>query len=200
MSVIFICAALLVTFTYTKPTWSARTGSGDIKQKSIAELREEKVKYEEALEKTREIERVRDGLQSKYNALRAEDHDRLNKFLPDGIDSVRMIVDLDNAARTHGLVAHDIVVIDPRDSRSGTPAAQSESVNDRDFFSYVNLNFNVTGTYDNLAGFLGDMEKSLRTFDVSKLNIDPAPPKDELSKSNFPEYKLTISLKVYYLN
>jgi Tfp pilus assembly protein PilO len=196
MSVVFICAALLLSFTYTKPTYNATTGSQDNKQKSIVELKDEVVRYEEALEKTREIERVRDGLQAKYDALTPEQMERLNKFLPDGIDSVRLIVDLDNAARTHGLIMHDIVVADSKE-RSSNPDSPDNSA--LGLYSFVNLSFNVTGTYDNLAAFLKDIETSLRVMDVSRASILAGPVKDDGSKL-LPTYLLNLVLKAYYLN
>src|SRR3989338_4165963 len=98
MSIIFILAALLMTFGYTNPAYRGPSGSTEISKKSVNELIEEKTRYEEALQKTREIEEVRNGLLTKYNQVTDADRQSLSRMIPSNIDSVRLVVDVSNIA------------------------------------------------------------------------------------------------------
>lgn len=200
MSMIFIFAAVFLTLSYTNPTYSGETGSKEWSEQTIAELKVEKNRYDEALEKTRNIERARDGLEAKYNSIGKEGEERINTMLPRGIDSVRLIVDIDNIARFYGLTMSNIKVADPKDR--GRTSEEVESAPKPGSYSFVNLDFEVEGSYESLANFLKDLGESLRILDVTKVTIESAKPKLIEGQKIGPEelvYKMKIILKAYYL-
>lgn len=204
MSIIFILAGLVLTFSYTNPTYRGMSGNPDISKKSVVELIDEKTKYEAAIQKTKEIEEVRNGLQTKYNLITNIDKQRLDKMIPSNIDSVRLIIDVNNVASAYGMSLRDISISDAPAStaRKDAPVLGTQSGT----YSYENLSFSLTGSYDNLVSFLFDLEKNLRISDVTSLSLDPAD-KESASASDSktkntktdPQYKMKITLKTYFL-
>lgn len=200
MSVIFILAALGLTFGYTNPTYRGVTGNTDIAKESIKELVGEKAQYEAALQRTREIEEVRNGLLTKYNLITEFDRANLDKMVPDNIDSVRLVIDVNNIAASYNMSLRDIVISEPPVSttrKDGSVAIARPTI-----YSYINLGFSVTGTYSNLVSFLSDLEKDLRLNDIDSLNIGEP---DETSSSGaeskatpIAQYKMKVSFKTYF--
>ena len=70
----------LTFFFYTKPTYEAvQNTSAQVDQ------------YNAALDKAAELQQLKQSLLSRYNAFSSNDLDRLQKFLPDHVDNVRLI-------------------------------------------------------------------------------------------------------------
>lgn len=203
MSVIFILAALGITFGYTSSTYRGVSGNSDISKKSVKELIEEKNKYKAAMEKVREIEEVRNGFITKRNLIKDTDNAKLNKMIPDNIDSVRLIIDVNNIAATLGMSLRDITISDAPVAapRKDNPASLSDS----NPYSYVILSFSLTGTYSDLVSFLFNLERSLRLSDVTSLNIESATESQISTDTKVktpkgdPKYKMKVSLKTYFL-
>ncbi len=207
MSIIFILAALGLTFGYTNPTYRGASGSTDVSKKSVTELIEERTQYTAALQKTREIEEVRNGLLTKYNLISEADRANLGKMIPDNIDSVRLIIDINNIATAYNMSLRDIDISDAK-----IPAARKDnpgSLLTPTGYSYINLGFSVTGTYASVLSFLSDLEKDLRLSDIASLSLVPSGDvsqtgqggsgsKTKVVKTD-PQYKMEISLKTYYL-
>ena len=60
--------------------------------------------YQEAIDNSAKLIKVRDDVLRAYNSLTVEDKDRLNKIVPDNVDNVRLIIDVkDDIAARHGL-------------------------------------------------------------------------------------------------
>ena len=66
-------------------------------------------------------EQLKQSLLSRFNAFKTEDLDRLRKLLPDHVDNVRLILDLDNLAARHGMALQNVVISEPA-SESGARA------------------------------------------------------------------------------
>jgi Tfp pilus assembly protein PilO len=206
ISIIFILAALGLTFGYTYPRYNSLTGSPDLAAKSVVELKEAQIQYEEALRKTAEIEEIRNGLLTRYNSISEADRARINKLMPDNIDSVRLVVDINNTASLYGMSLRDISLTMPSQSleRKDTQATVVQS----QLYSYAMLSFSVTGVYNNLTSFLGSLEKSLRVADITNLSIESVSPLSSsesavAKKVNVPAeslYKMKVSLRTYYLS
>lgn len=201
ISIIFIIASLLLTFIYVSPTYNGITGSSEITKKSVKELKAEKERYVAALQKVREIEEVRNGLLTKYNAIQGSDREKLIKMVPENIDSVRLIIDINNIASAYNFTLKDISINQApttpvrRDSSEVVPTTQKN-------YSYVTLSFNVTGAYNNLMAFMSDLERSLRIIDIEALKIDiienqSAPTKGKTQGEL--NYKMSVTMKTYFM-
>ncbi|TSC55978.1 MAG: Uncharacterized protein Greene041679_550 [Parcubacteria group bacterium Greene0416_79] len=164
---LFILAAAGLFFGYVNSTYRTPSGSPERLKKSIVELRAERTEYEEALLKAREIELAQTGLLDTYNSIKEEDRERILKLLPDHIDSVRFIIDVNTIAAGYGLTLQNIALLDDgaaeEDSSSIGPHAASSRA--------VLFRFSVSGPYDAFRSFLRDIESSLRLIDAENITF-----------------------------
>lgn len=179
----FIClaSAIALFFFYTKPAYD---GLDTVKEKIT--------QYNQALDKAAELQRLKQSLLSRYNSFNPADIDRLHKLLPDHVDNVRLVLDLDTLASKHGLALQNVVIsaAAPED-----PAAAEIIGPSLEEYGSLTLGFATTGAYDRFVTFLADLEKSLRVVDVVELKITPA----ASTVGAEPTYRFDIVLRTYWL-
>lgn len=136
----------------------------DPKYQEVKALRAEAASYEEALSNSRNIQAERDKLLSKYNTFASEDIARLERLLPDTVDNVRLVLDINNIAGRYGMIIRDV--------RLSSPAKDGKTLgpDNRDYGS-LTLQFAVAANYQNFSRFLRDLEASLRVVDVSSISF-----------------------------
>jgi Tfp pilus assembly protein PilO len=179
MSKLFVPLILLIAsvglfFGFIDPTYE-----------SIKTLQDEEAKYDEALTKSKELQALRDQLLAKYNSFTESDLERLEKLLPDNVDNVRLILDLDSIASAYGIKIKNMQV-----QREGaTTQAGTVGPSQKPYESVV-LSFRFSASYDNLSRFLNDLESSLRIVDVTKLTFTQ--PSGDL-------YDFSVSIRTYWL-
>lgn len=185
-SVISIVAAGAIFFLYTQPTYdTVKAASADIAQ------------YDEALSKAAELQELKQTLLSKYNTFNPMDIERLQKLLPDHVDNVRLILDIDSIAGRHGMATQNVVVSSSQTANSSQTAIGTVS-SSRQKYDSLTVKFTSQGTYDNFRGFLEDMQRSLRIVDLVSLTItrtSDAPPAPGTS----PLYNYEVTMRTYWL-
>lgn len=212
---ILIVASVWLFLGYTNPTYTGKTDSVEPAGKSIVELQTDEQNYRNALTKSKEIERSITDLSAKFSALKPTDVEKVEKLLPDHIDTVRLILDINNAAAKYGMSLNDIVLSAPgvvsgsaisanSFANSPNPVLARTIVNsNQDIgpsgspYGSVRLGFNVSGSYDNFLRFLGELESSLRIVDVTSLSFRTAKTTATQAPSDIYNYSMTI--RTYYL-
>lgn len=188
ISIFLILTSIGVFFGYLNPTYGGVTGNVDLKEQSIRELKEEQGRYVDALNKTKEIEQARTGLLEQFALIPANGRERLERLLPDHIDSVRLIIDVNNIAAQYGMTLKNISLDKP------DTATASETSNDlgpsTGRFKAVGLKFSVEGSYDNFRSFVRDLEQSLRLVDIDTISFS----------SSEDVYGYSIGISTYHLN
>lgn len=179
ISILLVLLSAGLFFGYIDPTY------GEIKA-----LKAEKAEYEQALNNSRELQAERDELLEKLNTFRTADLEKLSKLLPDNIDNVRLIIDIDTVASRYGMRVRDFItsaagggeegIIGPNNSPYGT----------------ITLAFSTTGTYETFMAFLSDLERSLRLIDVVDIGFE-APLEEGRAAAGIYDYKVTI--RTYWL-
>lgn len=164
----------------------------------VAELRKTQAAYAEALENSRKLLAVRDDLAAKYRSFSLEDISRLEKLMPDNVDNIRLILNIDKIAKQYGMLPADIKFdatategkanIDTTKPR--TPAEAQEL--NRPYGTF-DLEFSVTGTYPKFLAFLRDLEQSLRIIDVEAVAFAAG------SGEATGTYRYTFKIKTYWL-
>ncbi|PIT97013.1 hypothetical protein COT82_00085 [Candidatus Campbellbacteria bacterium CG10_big_fil_rev_8_21_14_0_10_35_52] len=175
--IIFILISIGLFFIYIDPVYS------DIQLK-ISERNE----FNNALDKSRELREVRDRLLSLYNTFSTNDLDNLKKLLPDNVDNVRLILDIDYIASTYGMRIKN-VTINKKDNREVGVIGPSNKL-----FESVKLSFSVVSSYDNFIQFVRNIEKSLRVVDITEVSLIQQG--DEINNLTY-EYR--IGLETYWL-
>lgn len=172
---IIVAASIGLFYWYTNPQYQV-----------VKELKAEAAQYDQALDNSKELLAVRDTLLSKYNTFRNEDLTRLQKLLPDTVDNVRLVLDLDTIASRYGMRINAVSVgTQGIEERSRTAVGPQDTP-----YGSVILTFQVATTYPTFIRFLQDLEQSLRLTDV--VSITFAEPRGDLT-----EYR--ISLRTYWL-
>jgi Tfp pilus assembly protein PilO len=174
--------AVALFLLYTKPAYD-----------SVQALQAENESYDLALEKAAELQRLKQSLLSRYNAFNPADIERLHKLLPDHIDNVRLILDLDTLASRHGLAIQNMAVSRPGEEDTGNRNVIGPS---RASFDSVTFSFATAATYDDIQIFLADLEDSLRIVDLVSLSIDGG---GLQPSGGEPVYNFSITLRTYWL-
>ncbi len=147
-------------------------------------LQAEAASYDQALNNSKELQKVRDALLAKYNTFSNESLDRLEKLLPDAVDNVRLVLDIDHISSKYGMILRNVRVTEaPKDSKN------SFGPDTRNFGSVI-LTFSVSSSYENLVPFIIDLEQSLRLVDITSIAF-------KATDKNFSDYE--ISIKTYWL-
>jgi len=90
----------------------------------VNEVRVVNTQYLSAIDSADRLIKVRDAVLKDYNALSSEDRDRLDKMLPNTVDNIRLIIDLNSVALRHGFSLRDIKAAASNANQGGLPASQ----------------------------------------------------------------------------
>lgn len=187
MPTILIGVSIALFFTFTKPLFQ-----------DIVLLREEMMAYNQALDNSKALENERDKLTQKYNAIGGENLNKLQKLLPEGVDNIRLILELEKLALPYNMVLRDVQYdATQKDSSVNSGVIQSEAINQnlRKDYGIWNLEFSTEGTYNNFLNFIKDLENNLRIVDIASVSFSSNSSSDILSDI----YKYNFKIRTYWL-
>ena len=188
LSVVGLVIAGGIFFFFTQPTYDA-----------VKVLRREIGEYDQALDKASELQQLKQSLLSRYNAFNPADIDRLHKMLPDHVDNVRLVLDLDYLASTNGMALQNVIISNPL-SEAGSPGVISAIGGGRQKYDSLTLKFATRGTYQSFVTFLQELEASLRIVDLISLNIErEVSSQSETRSEPEPTYRYDMTLRTYWL-
>ena len=146
-------------------------------------LRKQISALDETFSNSKRIQEVRDTLFAKFNAIPNSDISRLEKILPNNVDNVKLILELDRIASQQGMDIKKINVKEASGEESGLgPSGRG--------YGTIDIGLTLTGSYSAFRGFLSALEKSLRIVDVTSLNFRAA-------GFDFDQYNITV--RTYWL-
>lgn len=180
-SLIAIVAAGALFFLYTKPAYD-----------SVKMLQADIAEYDQALTKAAELQRLKQSLLSRFNSFNPADVERLHKLLPDHVDNVRLVLDLDTLASKHALALQNVVISEASEVTSDDVTSIGSNA---EKYDSLTLRFATQGTYQRFVDFVTDLESSLRVVDVVALSIaqsQEAPGVD-------PVYRFDMTVRTYWL-
>ncbi len=168
---LLIAISIGLFFVYINPAYS-----------EIGALRDQNKSLTAALDRAQQAGIKRDQLLSKRNQFSTEDLNRLQKILPDSIDNIRLVVDINSIAVKYG-TSIKAVKVEPVVNTPGSPAPATP-------YDGATITFDIVLTYDNFLSFLADIERNLRLTDVVAVSFDTG------DKS---VYQYNVTLKTYRL-
>ncbi len=172
ISIVLILASAGLFFGYIDPTYAF-----------VSEQRREKADYDRALNKSKELQAERDKFLEKYNEMSEIERGDLSKLLPDNIDNVRLILDIDEMAKKYGMRIRNFKT--DATEKTDTIGAGSSP------FGTLNLSFSTTAPYGTFLSFVRDLEQSLRLIDITGVEFTSSDTND------LYDYKVTV--KTYWL-
>jgi Tfp pilus assembly protein PilO len=185
-SLIFVGAAGAIFFLYTKPAYDG-----------VRDAQELIVQYDQALNKAAELQRLKQTLLSRYNSFNPTDVDRLHKLLPDHVDNVRLVLDLDTLASQYGFALQNVVIDAPGTAASAGTDQVLAIGPDRQTYDSLTLRFATSGTYPKFVEFIKALEGTLRIVDVVALTMNAD--STIAGSASDPNYRFDITLRTYWL-
>src|SRR5258708_7571843 len=110
MPIVLIGIAITVFFVFTNPIYSNTSG-----------LKTQIASYSDALANSKALQSQRDALTAKYNAINPDDLAKLQKLLPDNVDNIRLILEIEQIASPYGMALTNVKY--GADSSASTTAA-----------------------------------------------------------------------------
>lgn len=175
--IVLVAVAIAVFVWYTNPTYQ-----------EIQRVRAEVAGYDEALTKSKELQEIRNRLVSKYNTFSPDDVRTLERLLPDHVDNIRLIIDIDNIAARYNLRIRNVALRDEGRGRNERSAVALGSSGDP--VGVVELGFSISATYADFLRFLKDLEQSLRIVDVTGISFS-------VGQGDLNDY--SVSIRTYWL-
>jgi hypothetical protein len=172
VSLVLILASFGLFFGFVDPTYM-----------KVKEVLAEKADYDKALDNSKELQVEREKIQEKLNAIPEVEIEKLKKMIPDHIDNVRLILDIDEMAKTYHMRIRNFET---------EAVAKKETIGkDSALYGTLTLSFSTTATYNTFLAFMRDLEQSLRIIDVTGITFTATEGVD------IYDYKVTI--KTYWL-
>lgn len=176
--------ALLVSFgiffAYVGPTWSG----------SVAETKAAIALDDQALVAASRYAKQQNDLAEKRNAIDPENLTRLTAFLPDSVDNVGLILDLNALAARSGFSLSNIDVTLNTISTADISTGQMLPSPGTSYVGSVDLSLSAVGTYTAFQAFLAGVERSARLLDVQSIAV---------KGSETGVYNYEIKLRLYWL-
>lgn len=159
----------------------------DPEYKKVKALRAEKARYDVVLAKARSLVKKRDDLQAKYREIPEKELVRINSMIPDNLDNVKLVLDIDRMAAAYGIKVKNIAVTD---NKSSTVDPKKVVLSDAKLYDSATITFSVSAPYEIFLKFLRDLEDGLRIIDITSLTVTP---KDSRV------YDYSVTFKTYWL-
>lgn len=196
MPIILIGISGSLFFLFTNPIYN-----------DISTLRTDVESYNDTLDNSKMLENERDKLTAKYNAVDSNNLIKLRKLLPENVDNVRLILEIEQIGLPYGMVLKDVKynATDTKTAEAllvkGVVVQGGGADNTPKDYGIFDLEFSTSGTYDNFISFIKELEKNLRIVDISAITFSSDTGGVESNpKTNSSEiYKYNFKIKTYWL-
>lgn len=162
---------------------------------ALRETREQIAGYNSNLDTAEKLKTSREELIARYNNISKTDLDNLKTLLPDSVDNIRLIIQIDSLASRNGLSTVRNVEYQTQEKAStASSTVQSPDAARKPYGEFV-VSFQTTGQYKNFLSFLSDLEENLRLVDVAKVEFTPSSGTASLAGN----MAYTVTIKTYWL-
>lgn len=162
---------------------------------NLKTLRETVLSFDGRLETADKLKVSREELIARYNSISKVDLDNIKILLPDSVDNIRLIIQLDSLATKNGLSSVRNVQYDEIKNTTD-PAKVEGNLSAQKPYGEFSISFETTGQYKNFLSFISDLEQNLRLVDVVSVKFAAA---DGNGNSPADNLKYTVKLKTYWL-
>ena len=182
LPILLVIVAVGIFFAYTNPTYTG----------SVAAARTEVNRLDSALEAADAFAARSEELDRERLALPADKLARLEALIPDNVNNIQLILDLDELANRTGVrLSNFNVGTSEEGEESGTgDEGGSLALNSSDAIDSIQITVTAEGSYAAFRAFLEAAEKSLRLLDVVTVNVDSA---------TSGVYKYDMTFRIYWL-
>ncbi|MES2314750.1 MAG: hypothetical protein V4524_02320 [Patescibacteria group bacterium] len=187
---ILLVLAGALYFTYTKGIWME---AQDVKTVND--------QYVSAISNAERLITLRKKANDDYNSITADDREKLDKMIPDTVDNIRLIIDLNNVGVQNGLSLKNITASAKSSSGSASGATSQSSsggFGKKDTsginipnIDTVGVSFSVSATYQQFINLMQALEANMRIMDLTHLSV---------TANDTGTYDFSVQLNTYYLH
>lgn len=183
-SLLLIGASIAVFMAFVKPKYD-----------SLQTVRSSVSTANTNLQTADKLAQSREALINTYNSISKADLDNLQTLLPDTVNNIRLIIQINSLATKNGLSL--LRNVEYQSEQDAPDAAQQSAESASRPYGEFTIAFQTTGQYQNFLAFMGDLERNLRLVDVTKVDFTT----NESVTAQTPASSITykISLKTYWL-
>ena len=190
LPIIFILIAVLTFIFGVNPLY------GD-----VSALRSEIDVYNTALNNSTNLQKTQDSLLQAYREISQSDKDRLDSFLPNSVDNIKFILEIEHVANLHSMPIKDIKF---ETIKKVIPAASNTIISDNSLdakpYGIFPIEFTTEGDYASFLLFLKDLEHNLRLADVRSISFTvPVDSVKPIPGVNPNTYSYTLKVETYWL-
>lgn len=162
----------------------------DPQYKEVKTLRQTQNENEEMIQKAAKLRADREVLNTKYTSFSAEEKEQLAKIIPETVDNVRLILDIDNIAQEYGIVLRGITITGGTED---SDTNKSKQVVDKTSGKHgtITLGFSFTASYETFQKFMIDLEDSMRIVDITDFSVT--------ANEQTDVYDYSLKLNTYWL-
>lgn len=184
LPILLVIVAIGIFFAYTNPTYSG----------PVTEARTEVESLNSALEAADAFSDRENELERERLALPADKLARLNAFLPDNVNNIQLILDLNDLARRSSIKLSNFNV-----GSSGEEGGEESGTGDEggalaigstEAVESIEITLTAEGSYTAFRTFLEAAEKSLRLLDLAAVSVKSA---------NSGVYTYNMTFRIYWL-
>ncbi|MFA6416330.1 MAG: type 4a pilus biogenesis protein PilO [Candidatus Paceibacterota bacterium] len=156
----------------------------------IKGLQAEANRLNSALEITKQLSEIDAELKMRVNSIDQTQLQNLDRFLPDSLDNVQLVLDVNSIAVSSGMKIKNIKIDDSEQKSTDVTLPIASSTEPQ--VSKLKMSFTVEGSYETFLGFLDNLSKSLRLLDVLSIKFSA-----DDKGANF--YKYDVTIQTYWL-
>ncbi|MBP7741468.1 MAG: hypothetical protein KA104_02145 [Candidatus Pacebacteria bacterium] len=186
LPIICVLIAGAIFFGYINPTVMG----------AISATNKQIKQYDAALSAAQRFEQKQAQLTTEVKALPQDGVARLEAFLPDGVDNVQLILDLDAVATRSNIKLFDFVTTEVKGGQSSSVDANGTPtlvLDNGQIYDSLDLSMSGTGTYAQFRTFLDAVETSLRPLDLVEFHLSDA------GGTPGGGYKYDMTFRLYWL-
>lgn len=161
----------------------------------VSDLKLKKTKLNTTESNAKEFAQLGQDVVSRFQSLDPAQVERLKKMVPDSVDNVRFINDINGIAKRSGM---NLRKVDYNPEELKTDGAEKLSANSTagyaPYGSYT-LRFVVTGSYSQFLVFIDSLENSLRLLDITDITFNSA----GSGENKADIYEFSITTRSYWL-
>jgi Tfp pilus assembly protein PilO len=192
--IILIIIAGVVFFVFTDPILNTPLAvdptTGEISG-GVFPLLSERSDLNTALSSSDTLREASKSLVEKYNNLSESERTGVDKLLPDRIDNVQLVIDINSIASKYGMTIKNIKIGTEGDIQTTRTASRTTTKRATTALNKAaDISFTVTGSYNQLRNFLTDLGRSLRLVDVTGLSF---------TAGDSDLYQFNVEVKTYWL-
>lgn len=195
---IFIVLSVVGGFIYVKPLFS-----------EVSSLRTDMASYEKALSNSKNLQKTRDNLITSYKSISPSDKERLNKFLPNSVNNIQLILEIQQVANKHNLSIKNIsfkppvAEPNPKEDTKDTKTTTNKNAKKKEVspFGVFDLEFKTKSDYKTFTSFIKDLEQNLRLIDIVGISFTVPSTLQGKQPADFDPniFDFTVKIKTYWL-